>query len=93
MTRARFIGDPRYGGEGASALSLFGVDFTKGEWSPVSAAVAAKLSGNSHFEIDADGDGEADPGIAELRAKLDGLGIKYHHKAGVEKLKALLPAE
>ena len=30
--------------------------------------------------------------IAATRAKLDELGISYHHKAGLEKLKALLPA-
>lgn len=29
--------------------------------------------------------------VDTLRAHLDGLGIKYHHKAGLEKLKELLP--
>lgn len=30
---------------------------------------------------------------AELRAKLDAAGIKYHHKAGLDKLQELLPKD
>ncbi len=33
-------------------------------------------------------DGET---VESLRAKLDALGIDYHHRAGVDKLRALLP--
>lgn len=88
--RARFIGDPRNNGEGASALSFAGVEFIKDEWTPVSAALGKKLAKNDHFELDADHDGAADPTVEELRAQLDDLGVKYHHKAGPEKLLALL---
>ncbi len=88
--RARFIGDPRNNGEGASALSFAGVEFIKDQWAPVSASLAKKLKGNDHFELDADHDGVADPSVDELRGQLDDLGVKYHHKAGVEKLTALL---
>jgi len=33
---------------------------------------------------------EVMPELDALRSRLDALGIKYHHKAGVEKLQALL---
>lgn len=35
---------------------------------------------------------EGDDNIDELKAKADELGIKYHHKAGVDKLKELINA-
>ncbi|MDM8352896.1 hypothetical protein [Brevundimonas diminuta] len=90
MAKARFIGDPNHNGDGPDELTLYGVEFVKGEWIAVPANVAAKLSGNNHFEIDANDDGAADPTVEELRAQLDQLGVKYHHKAGAEKLLALL---
>jgi hypothetical protein len=73
---------------------LYGVTFPKSE--PVAVDPAAhpvlvrKLEGNSHFREHADGDEQGDE-VATLRSKLDELGIKYHHKAGAEKLRALLP--
>lgn len=113
---ARFIGDPRNGGDGPRLVSTFGLDFIKGDWRDVSDECALKLVGNDHFEVegltvakavllsetftafDADGDG-IPGGFAEptdealtLRAALDAKGIKYHHKAGVAKLRALLEA-
>lgn len=88
--RARFIGDPTNGGEGPSGLSLFGVDFVKGEWADVPRQFAAKIAGNSHFETDADDDGKVDPDIEEVRAALDVRGVKYHPKTGLPKLLALL---
>lgn len=87
--RARFIGDPRNGGEGASALSFAGVAFVKGEWSDVPDAFAAKLAGNNHFEVDANEDEEADE-ITAVRAQLDELGVAYHPRLGLTKLTALL---
>lgn len=68
--RARFVGDPRFGGEGPETLNWLGVSFTKGKWAPVSAEIGARLSNNSHFEVepfngadpelfDHDGDGAA----------------------------------
>lgn len=90
MTQARFLGDPANSHDGPETLTALGVAFVKGEWTPVPPKVAAKLGANNHFEIDADRDGEADPGVEELREQLTQLGVKFHHKAGVEKLTALL---
>lgn len=87
--RARFIGDPRNGGEGASALSFAGVDFIKGEWSDVPDSFAAKIAGNNHFEVDANKDEAADE-VATVRAQLDELGIAYHPRSGLAKLTAQL---
>ncbi len=87
--RARFIGDPRNGGEGASALSFAGVEFVKGEWTDVPEAFAAKIAGHSHFEADANDDEEADE-VAAVRAHLDELGVAYHPRLGLTKLTALL---
>jgi hypothetical protein len=70
--RARFIGDPRHGGEGPSSFPFGGVVFVKGEWlSDIPEAIASKVRGNSHFEtedaaekpakiipLDLDGDGK-----------------------------------
>lgn len=51
--RAKFIGDPRHGGEGPDTITLYGVAFPKGEWvEPIPAALEAKLPGNNHFETD-----------------------------------------
>ena len=90
MPKARFIGDPRHGGQGPARMTMLDVAFVKGEWADVSAAVANRLAVNNHFEIDTDGDGEPGPTIESLRADLDSLGVKYHHKAGVERLSDLL---
>lgn len=83
--RVRFIGsdDPTED----SVCTVFGQDFPKGEWVEVS---NAKLARNPAFEVDADGDGEPEPSAEELKAILDERGVKYHHKAGLEKLKALV---
>lgn len=91
--KARFIGDPRHDGEGPEVVTLLGLSFVKGEWTPVPGKAAAVLAKHTHFEIDADRDGEADPSVDELRAQLDAKGIRYHHKAGVAKLKALLDGD
>lgn len=88
--RARFIGNPLLNGEGPQSLSLFGVSFAKGEWVRVSADVRARLAINNHFEIDADNDGEPEMSVEEIKARLDELGVKYHHKAGLAKLTELL---
>ncbi|MDZ4321936.1 MAG: hypothetical protein U1A07_24415 [Phenylobacterium sp.] len=51
--RARFIGDPRHGGEGPSSFPFGGVVFVKGEWlSDIPEAIADKVRGNSHFETE-----------------------------------------
>lgn len=89
--KALYVGNPALGGEGRNSLSLSGHVFVKGEWVEVrDADLRRRLPGNNHFEIDTDGDGDTGPTVEALRADLDALGVKYHHKAGVEKLSALL---
>lgn len=99
--RARFIGDPRHGGEGPSSFPFGGVVFVKGEWlSDIPEAIAGKVRGNSHFETEetvekitppdlGDEDLEAAEKV-ELRAQLADLGVTAHHKAGLTKLRAML---
>lgn len=49
--QARFIGDPRNGGDGPAGLVLWGHSFPKGEWVPVeSPDLFARLKNNDHFE-------------------------------------------
>lgn len=90
MTRARYIGDPRHGGQGPDAVNSCNYSFVKGEWREIDAAAAERLSKNNHFELDGDDDGEADPALAEVRAQLTELGVKFHHRAGLDKLMAKL---
>jgi len=49
--KARFIGNPAKDGEGPDSLTMFGEAFEKGEWREVPDPVAARLSGNNHFEV------------------------------------------
>lgn len=83
----------RYKGE-ADRLPchVFGLDFEPGEWVEVDGLAAEKLPANPMFEAEeAEGEGgETGPTVDELRAALDAVGVKYHHKAGAEKLQALL---
>jgi len=99
--RARFIGDPRHGGEGPSSFPFGGVVFVKGEWlSDIPEAIAGKVRGNSHFETeetvekitpsDLDDEDLEAAEKAELRAQLADLGVTAHHKAGLTKLRAML---
>lgn len=81
--RARFRGEA--GGD--SVCVVFGQEFPVGEWVQTP---SAKLATNPMFEVDIDGDDEPDPTVDELRADLDQLGVAYHPRAGVAKLKALL---
>lgn len=114
MLRARFIGDPRHGGEGPSLFPFGGVVFVKDEWlSDIPEAIVGKLRGNSHFEtedtaekiIPPDLDADGKPGgslpeaenpdaaeIAQLRSDLTDLGVSFHHKTGVKKLRELRDA-
>lgn len=83
--RVRFIGS---GEDGEDAVCVvFEQSFPLGEWVEVS---NAKLAANPAFEVDADGDDEPEASIDEIKATLDERGVKYHHKAGLEKLKALV---
>jgi hypothetical protein len=66
---------------------VFEQSFPLGEWVEVS---NAKLATNPAFEVDADGDDEPEVSVDELKATLAERGVKYHHKAGLEKLKALV---
>jgi len=83
--RVRFIGSGEPDED--EVCVVFEQSFPLGEWVQVS---NAKLATNPAFEVDADGDGEPEASVDELKATLDERGVKYHHKAGLEKLKALV---
>lgn len=86
--RVRYIGteDPT---DNASC-GVFGLTFERGEWVDLDGPAPSKLLTNPTFEVDTDGDGEAGPTVEELRAMLDELGVKFHHKSGAAKLAELL---
>lgn len=49
--QARFIGDPKNGGDGPAGLVLWGHSFPKGQWAPVeSPDLFRRLKNNDHFE-------------------------------------------
>ncbi len=69
--------------------TAFGATFPIGEMvdiSDLSPAFQAKLAANPTFSAE---DGDAAE-LDDLRAELTERSIKFHHKAGVEKLRALL---
>ena len=50
MPAFRFTGDPRHGGEGPEAITLFGLTFGRAAATEVTdAAVVRKLAANPHF--------------------------------------------
>jgi len=52
MAKYKFVGDPRYDGEGPDVISCHGMTFPKGIAVDVEdAAIVAKLDANSHFEL------------------------------------------
>jgi hypothetical protein len=83
--RVRFIGSGEPGED--EVCTVFGQDFPLNEWVTTT---HEKLVRNPAFEADADGDDEPEVSADELKAILDERGVKYHHKAGLEKLKALV---
>ena len=48
--RARFIGDPSDGFSGPQTITVWGHEFTKGEWCDVT---TDKFARHSHFEFEA----------------------------------------
>lgn len=83
--RVRFIGADDDGED--AVCVVFDQSFPRGEWVEVS---NAKLAANPAFEVDTDRDDRPDPQVSDIKAELDRRGVKYHHKAGPAKLKALL---
>lgn len=80
--KARFIGNPANDGEGPRTITVFGVEFVKGEWVTIEdPATFARLEANSHWETkaafggkgDHDGDGKAG-GDAAAKPKGKGKG-------------------
>lgn len=88
--KARFVGDKADPKSDPDEVSAFGVSFVKDEWTDVPKTFADKIAGNTHFEIDSDGSGTADPTIEDLRAQLDAKGIAYSPRAGIANLQAKL---
>ena len=75
--------------------TTYGQTFKVGEWVEVEGEVAERLGTNPMFDakgVAAEAAPDA-PDLGDLRAQLDALGVKYHPKAGVAKLAALLAAE
>jgi hypothetical protein len=99
--RAKFIGDPATG-EGPKVVTTLGHTFRKDEWKPIPEPVHTKLSGNSHFKTDLEGEAyqappPVDPSDLEeiekiaILAELETLGAeKPHHKTGLPRLRELL---
>lgn len=86
--RFRFIGT--YTG-GRTSITYGKTTFDGHDWATVTDPdLKRRLDNNPEFESDVDGDNEPDLSVDELHAALDEKGIKYHHKAGAPKLKALL---
>lgn len=50
MAKFRFIGDPRANGHGPDEQELFGVVFSRSDWTEVSDEVAEKAARHSHLE-------------------------------------------
>jgi hypothetical protein len=93
--RARFVGDPRYDGDGPERLIAFGLDFVKGEWRDVPDDVAGLLSGHTHFEMDDGIPAGAEPiddwrslSKEALDAFAAGQGIKLDRRKSLTKMKA-----
>ena len=96
--RARFIGDPRDNWGGPELLPWLGVTFRKGEWIEVSDEVAGRLSGHSHFEVEAADEAippDADPitdwrtlDKAALDAYAAALGVKLDRRRSLENMQA-----
>lgn len=71
--RARFIGDPRRGGEGPSLLPFMGVTFVKGEWvGDLPSPLANKVRNNSHFETTEYDTLEVEPAAELVKASQTG---------------------
>ena len=52
MVAARFIGDPRNGGDGPASVTMWGHTFAKGVWTELTTELAEKRArGNDHFEV------------------------------------------
>lgn len=50
MAQFRFIGDPRANGHGPSPQILFGLTFSRDEWTDVPADLVEKAASHSHLE-------------------------------------------
>lgn len=50
MAKFRFIGDPRANGHGPEEQELFGVVFSRSDWTEVDGEVAEKAARHSHLE-------------------------------------------
>lgn len=95
--KAKFIGDPSDDFSGPKVLQSLGAYFPKDRFVGVTDAVAAKLKGNNHFEVE-DGDAPAyAPSAEEVEAQKPAPvvdGGKALSKAEVlERLKAYPDAE
>lgn len=58
----------------------------------VQAETAVVQAEEQAVEPDAEPEATPEPTVDELRAELDAMGVKYHHKAGAAKLAEILAA-
>lgn len=87
---ATYIGTPCDGVTGE--VTLFGLVFPKGEAVDISGLEPSereRLAGNGTFLVCG---ASEDDELADLRGKLDALGVGYHHRNGVVRLRELLAA-
>lgn len=72
--------------------TVHGVTFKKGEATEVKCQdVQSKLKGNSQFSFN-EATKEVDTKLEDLRQVCDRMGLEYHHRAGADKLEALIEA-
>tara|TARA_R110000751_G_scaffold307812_1_gene431836 strand:- start:23925 stop:24248 length:324 start_codon:yes stop_codon:yes gene_type:complete len=81
--KARFIGN---GNSDPAALTWGGVTFPLGEAVDVPEALEARISGNSHFEVVGDEDGDGDVDRDDLRATAEAMGIEVDGRWGDARL-------
>jgi hypothetical protein len=50
MPAFRFIGDPRCGGHGPDSIALFGLTFSRNDWTEVEGDLVERCARHSHLE-------------------------------------------
>lgn len=99
MVAARFIGDPRHGGDGPASVTMWGHTFAKGAWTELTSEVAVQRArGNDHFEVSDEAVAEVPQPVIEPKAPKPDLpsGIpanwrELHHFKRIALAKQLAP--
>lgn len=99
MVAARFIGDPRHGGDGPASVTMWGHTFAKGVWTELTTETAIQRArGNDHFEVSDEAVAELPEPVIEPKAPEPDLpgGIpanwrELHHSKRIALAKRLAP--